>query len=291
MTSEPPENESITMNFVPAISQLSQEPRPYWWFAFRGNDLLVIENGDATHIPKGDDLSPLNLQPIHVHYLGRLDGRPCFAAELSENVTAPEGMDFLGLRSLFGRLEDHLFSLAGRAIQIVNWSQTHQFCGKCGTRTDDKPDERAKICPKCGLISFPLLSPAIIVAVVQGSRILLAHANHFPDGFYSVLAGFVEPGETLEECVQREVQEEVGLQVKNVRYFGSQPWPFPHSLMIAFTAEYAGGHITTDGMEIRDAGWFTAQGLPLIPGKISIARRLIDWFVEDYQPQGGNGPE
>jgi NAD+ diphosphatase len=188
-------------------------------------------------------------------------------------------------------MEDHLFSLAGRAIQIVNWNQTHQFCGRCGTRTDDKLDERAKICPKCGLISFPLLSPAIIVAVVQGSRILLAHANHFPDGFYSVLAGFVEPGETLEECVQREVQEEVGLQLKNIRYFGSQPWPFPHSLMIAFTAEYAGGQITTDGMEIRDAGWFTAHDLPLIPGKISIARRLIDWFVEDYPQERGNASD
>jgi NAD+ diphosphatase len=142
-----------------------------------------------------------------------------------------------------------------------------------------------KLCPKCGLLSFPRLSPAIIVAVVHGSKILLARANHFADGFYSVLAGFVEPGETLEECVRREVQEEVGLQVKNIRYFGSQPWPFPHSLMIGFTAEFAGGHITIDGAEIADAAWFSPADLPRIPGEISIARRLIDWFLEDRQVQ------
>jgi NAD+ diphosphatase len=215
--------------------------------------------------------------------LGKLDGRRCFAAELVESVVAPEGMEFSGLRGLFGRLDDQLFALAGRAIQIVNWDRTHQFCGSCGARTEDKTDERAKICPKCGLLSFPRLSPAIIVAVVRDSMLLLAHAHHFSEGFYSVLAGFVEPGETLEECVEREVHEEVGLQVKNIRYFGSQPWPFPHSLMIAFTAEYAGGEIRVDEAEIAYADWFAAQALPLIPGKISIARRLIDWFVEEHQ--------
>ena len=146
-----------------------------------------------------------------------------------------------------------------------------------------KTDERAKICLKCGLINYPRISPAIIVAVVKKNQILLARSERFPTGFYSVLAGFVEPGETFEDCVKREVKEEVGLDVKNIRYFGSQPWPFPDSLMVGFTADYDGGKILIDKTEIKDAGWFTAHDLPQIPGKISIARRLIDWFVQNYQ--------
>jgi NAD+ diphosphatase len=141
-------------------------------------------------------------------------------------------------------------------------------------------DERAKICPKCGLVAYPRLSPAVIVAVLRDNCILLAHSHRFPAKFYSVLAGFVEPGETLEECVEREVYEEVGIRVRAIRYFGSQPWPFPDSLMIAFTANYAGGEIRIDHSEIADANWFSANDLPHIPPKISIARQLIDWFLE-----------
>jgi NAD+ diphosphatase len=128
-------------------------------------------------------------------------------------------------------------------------------------------------------VSFPDVSPAIIVAVIRDERILLARASRFPKQMYSVLAGFVEPGESLEECVRREEREEVGVEVTNIRYFGSQPWPFPHSLMVGFTADHAAGEISADGKEIVDAGWFTADHLPQIPGKISIARKLIDWFV------------
>ena len=145
---------------------------------------------------------------------------------------------------------------------------------------ETKTNERAKICPQCRHICFPRISPAIIVAVLNKHHILLAHANHFPPGLYSVLAGFVEPRETFEECVQREVLEEVGIVVKNISYFGSRPWPFPNSLMVAFTADYAGGRIAIDGTEIVDAGWFTAGNQPRVPDKISIARQLIDWFVE-----------
>jgi NAD+ diphosphatase len=140
--------------------------------------------------------------------------------------------------------------------------------------------ERAKECPKCGLLHFPRLAPAIIVLVERGNELLLARSRHFMPGMYSVLAGFVEPGESLEEAVVREVREEVGISVKDIKYFGSQPWPFPHSLMVGFTATYGCGEITIDDTEIEDAGWFTADKLPRIPGKISIARKLIDWFVE-----------
>ncbi len=277
--------ESSLRRFVPALALPGAESEPIWWFAFQGNDLLVTQSAEQAGVPKATNLAEFGLAPLHTHYLGQLDGHSCFAAELPEHCVAPEGMGFQGLRSLFGCLDDLLFSVAGRAIQIVNWDQTHRFCGRCGVWTEVKRDERARICPQCGHLSFPRLSPAVIVAVVQESRILLAHAGHFPAGMYSVLAGFVEPGETLEECVQREVHEEVGLRVKNICYFGSQPWPFPHSLMIAFTAESAGGRIAIDGAEIVDARWFTADNLPRIPGKISIARQLIDWFVEANSQQ------
>jgi NAD+ diphosphatase len=164
----------------------------------------------------------------------------------------------------------------------VHWHRNHRFCGRCGSPTQDHPEDRAKICPSCGLINHPRVSPAIIVAVVKDRQLLLAHSTRFQAKFYSVLAGFVEPGETLEDCVHREVFEEVGVRVRNIRYFGSQPWPFPDSLMVAFTAEYAGGEIRVDSVEIADAGWFSAGGLPAIPPRISIARKLIDWFVTAY---------
>jgi NAD+ diphosphatase len=132
---------------------------------------------------------------------------------------------------------------------------------------------------------FPRISPAVIVLIERGDHVLLARASHFPEGMHSVVAGFVEPGESLEETVSREIEEETGILVEDVRYFGSQPWPFPDSLMIGFTARYASGEIRIDGKEIVDAGWFSVDDLPEIPGKVSIARKLIDWFIEKHQAQ------
>ena len=207
----------------------------------------------------------------------------CYCAEISAETPLPAGLIADGLRALFPRLGDLLFSIAGRGIQVVAWERTHRFCGQCGAPTVDDPHERAKRCPACGLTSYPRISPAIIIAVVRksdgGDRLLLARSHRFPPGRYSVIAGFVEPGETLEECAQREVGEEVGIRIRDIRYFGSQPWPFPNSLMIAFTAEYDGGEITPEESEIAEAGWFPADALPDIPLRMSISRRLIDCFV------------
>ncbi|MDA8142219.1 MAG: NAD(+) diphosphatase, partial [Desulfobacteraceae bacterium] len=207
-----------------------------------------------------------------------LDGRPCTAAESDPGDIPATGYQFRELRSLFTHLEEDLIWVAGRANQLVDWQRTHQYCGACGHPTEDKLDERAIICPKCGLINYPRLSPAVIVAVLKDDKILLARNKRFQIPIYSVLAGFVEPSETLEQCVQREVKEEVGVEVKNIRYFGSQPWPFPNSLMIAFTAEYAGGEISLNPSEITDAGWYSKENLPQVPPKISIAGKMIDWF-------------
>jgi NAD+ diphosphatase len=143
--------------------------------------------------------------------------------------------------------------------------------------------ERAKRCPECGFISYPVICPAVITAIIKDRKILLAHNRSFKGNMYSLIAGFVEAGETLEECVKREIMEEVGLQVKNVKYLGSQPWPFPNSLMIGFTAEYESGEIAVDGVEISDAKWFDIDNLPELPSEISIARKIINWYIENFK--------
>lgn len=265
------------MYFGPELSCKIDEETSYW-LLFKRNEILLINNKVPLTLPEIDSFN-LRKKLLRSQYLDQLDGRSVFVAELSSETVASEGMSFYDLRRLLGQIPEDLFFLAGKANQILHWDRTHQYCSRCGARTENKMDERAKVCPSCSFVNYPRISPAIIVAITRGPEILLAKGSLFEGGFYSVLAGFVELGETFEECVQREVEEEVGLKVKNIRYFGSQPWPFPDSLMVGFTAEYADGDITIDNQEILDAGWFTVEQLPKIPGMGSIARQLIDWFV------------
>ncbi|CAB1058543.1 NADH pyrophosphatase (EC, decaps 5'-NAD modified RNA [Olavius sp. associated proteobacterium Delta 1] len=267
------------MPFKPAFKFPATPSARALWFVFQRDRLLLKENEKGRRVPCTEDLAQIKLAPIRSQYLGTLDDRACYAAELPVENQVMNGFQLKGLRETFGQLEEELIWIAGRANQLVDWSRNHQFCGHCGLPTEDKSQERAKFCPACGLVNYPRLSPAVIMAVVKGDRLLLASNKRFKSGFYSVLAGFVEPGETLEECVAREIKEEVGISVKNIRYFGSQPWPFPNSLMVGFLADFAGGEIKADQSEIADAGWFAADNLPSIPPKITIARHLIDWFV------------
>jgi NAD+ diphosphatase len=275
--------------FIPGIAPPAVQSEPAWWFAFVGNKLLVRLEGTVSQIPQLISLAEIGLVPVRTQFLGTLDDRPCYSAELPQDalanlheVIAPDSMSWRGLRELYGTLDEDLFMLSGRAIQIVEWDRTHQYCGHCASETTQLPHERAKRCPKCGLVNYPRLSPAIIVLVSRGEELLLARAHRFPAGMYSVLAGFVEPGESLEETVVREVREEVGIEVKEIRYFGSQPWPFPNSLMIGFTATYASGDMIIEPQELVDAAWFNKHNLPQIPPKLSIARKLIDWFVSTH---------
>jgi NAD+ diphosphatase len=265
--------------FTSGIVPPEVQSDPAWWFVFRESKLLVVGGPSDVTLPCVFNITPLGLAPLREHYLGRLNHRPCFAAEVAEATIPPAGMAFDGLRQVYGRLDDDLFWIAARAVQIIDWDRNHQFCGRCGVPLRLKTDDRAKECPQCGLLHFPRLAPAIIVLVERGNQLLLARSRHFMPGMYSVLAGFVEPGESLEEAVVREVKEEVGIEIKAIKYFASQPWPFPHSLMIGFTATYASGEILPEDKEIEDAGWFTSDNLPRIPGKISIARKLIDSFL------------
>ncbi len=254
-----------------------------YWFAFSKNRLLVMDNEDHIDIPKANALETVGIHPVRTQYLGTYEDVDCYSAEL-ENVDAPEGFSYIDLRKVFEAINEDMFLLAGRAKQIMEWDRDHQICSRCGTPTEHNRFDRSKKCPNCKLSQFPVLSPAVIMAVHKGNEILLAQSRRFASsGWYSVLAGFVEPGETLEEAVAREVMEEVGLEVKNITYFNSQPWPFPHSLMIGFTAEYAGGEIVLQDEEISEAQWFTRDTLPKVPGKISIARKLIDHFINTHQ--------
>ncbi len=281
-------NMDVNRSFVFGIVPPTERSEPAWWFAFQENKLLVYQGLSSVSIPCLVDFAELGLTTLDQHYLGRLNNSHCYAVELGEGTVPPAGMAFEGLRQVYGRLDEDLFWVAARAVQIVDWDRTHLFCGRCGAPLRTKTTERAKECPICGQLHFPRLAPAIIVLVERGRELLLARSRHFLPGMYSVLAGFVEPGETLEEAVAREVREEVALTVKDIKYFDSQPWPFPHSLMIGFTATYAGGEISLSDEEIEDAGWFTVDNLPTIPGKISIARKLIDWFVAKQRPSHEN---
>jgi NAD+ diphosphatase len=271
---------SIYEHYTPAVTPEQGLGDHGYWFAFSMTRLLVSSHAGEFDIPYLKSLEEANIASVRTQYLGTLRGKPCFAAEVSPLATPPDGMAFNELRSVYGAIDEDLFLLAGRALQIVSWDQTHQFCGRCGHVNEALTGERAKKCPACGFTSYPRLSPAVIAAVIRGNRILLARYATFRGHMHTIIAGFVEPGETLEECLRREVMEEVGVRVKHIKYFGSQPWPFPNSLMIGFTAEYDSGEIAVDGKEIAEAGWYNAADLPELPPRMSIAREIIDWFVE-----------
>ncbi len=267
------------------LSTKSARPGPAgaYWFVFLRHKLLVASDTDTAAIPFGEGLDKWGLVGLRQHYLGTLRGFPCQGVEVGDKTPAPQGMAFEGLRLLYGRLEEDCFKVALTAMHLVEWDRTSQFCGRCGERTELRREERAKECTGCGALIFPRISPAVIVLIERGDKVLLARAARFTENIYSVLAGFVEPGESLEETVRREIEEETGILVEDVRYFGSQPWPFPDSLMIAFTARYKSGEIRIDGKEIVDARWFSVDDLPHIPGRVSIARKLIDLFIEKHQ--------
>lgn len=265
--------------FLPGIIEPPQASDSDLWFVFNAGSLLVVSEGAAARVPCRRELEELGLAPAPRHYLGRLGERDCFTAAAEASPGLPEHAEWQGLRRLFGRIDETLLTIAGRAIQVIQWDDTHRYCGRCGSPTVPHATERARVCAGCGLASYPRLSPAVMGLVRRGRELLLARSPHFPEGMYSALAGFVEPGETLEQTLEREVREEVGVEITNLRYFGSQPWPFPHSLMIAFVADYVSGEIVPQPGEIEAADWFGIHRLPRLPHPFSIARRLIDETV------------
>lgn len=245
-------------------------------FAFRRRELLVTADGA---LPSVAQIDTHGIEAVRRQYLGTLAGRHCYSLELEPRLPPPGDLQFRDLRMLFGSLDPAHHAVAGRAVQIVEWDRTHQFCGACGEKTVLSEADRSRSCPVCQFPMYPRLAPAMIVAVEKDGEILLGRSSHFPPGIYSVLAGFVEPGESAEEAVIREVYEETRVVCDDVRYFGSQPWPFPNSLMLGFTARYVSGEIDTSQDELEDARWCPADDLPrTFPGNISISQ----WLLQDF---------
>lgn len=252
-------------------------------FIYNKDELLIkVENGTVL-IPNENDIKNLNINLSNLDFLISEDNQELLFAEVDDITNISSPFEFSKLRSLIGQIDEITFNLGARALHLISWNNTYKYCSKCGSLLQNKEDERAKICPSCSFVNYPKISPAIITAVIKDKKILLAHNANFPKKRYSVLAGFVEPGETFEDCVAREVFEETSIRVKNIKYFGSQPWPFPDSLMVAFICEYDSGEIKVDGIEITDASWFSADEFPNIPFKGTIARKLIDCFANEYK--------
>ncbi|MBN8610157.1 MAG: NAD(+) diphosphatase [Deltaproteobacteria bacterium] len=254
------------MRFVGGIRTEATEGRLF--FVSKGQSLAIERRDGAPHVPVGR-------APVGAIFLGTIGDEAYFAADASEG---PE-LEIISLRHLFGALHDEEFAVAQRALGLVAWDQDHRHCGRCGAPTERSQTERSRVCTKCGFGVYPRISPAVIMLVEREGKALLARSHRFPVPFFSALAGFVELGETLEETVVREVHEEAGITVTNVRYFGSQPWPLGGSLMVGFNCDWAAGEIVLEDAELAEADWFAPNALPVVPPKLSIARALIDDFV------------
>jgi NAD+ diphosphatase len=267
------------MSYFPALEPPDGGTRLSRWFLFRDGAMLLDSSLGVPEWSRDASVREAGIPGDRAHYLGRQDGVDCWAAELASDAPLPASLAAVPFREAIVRQDDEFFRISAQASELLTWAATHRFCGRCGTKTVPSPGERAAKCPSCGLQAFPRVSPAVIVTVLRGEEILLARANRFATGMYSVLAGFVEVGETLEECAHREILEETGVEVRDLRYFASQSWPFPHSLMVAFIARYSGGEIRIDHRELADARWFRRDALPDLPLKASVARRMIDWYI------------
>lgn len=255
-------------------------PEKSLWIISRSDTLLVVESDGSVSLPQYEQISTLQDRFTRTHPLGFFKGLPVFCADVGMDAAAPHGMSFRGLWSILDGLGDELFAAVSRAYSLSYWDRIHKFCRRCGTSIDFPTGKHSKTCPACGMRDYPAVTPAIIVAVLKEGELLLACGKRFTADYYSLIAGHVEPGETFEACIRREVFEEVGIRIRNAHYFGSQPWPFPHAIMAGFTAEYAGGDIRFDKKELTDAEWFNSSNLPKLPQRGTIARQMIDCLLK-----------
>jgi len=251
----------------------------HYYFVYNGYSILS-RDADARWSPLlQDEWLTLALPVRSTHYIGAWNQAACHAIELESDTVAPAGYEWISLRHFIRCPDDALFALAGRGVQIIEWHRTHRFCGQCGGLLEEHGTDRARECVSCKRIFYPRLSPCIIVLVTRGEELLLARGVRHPEGMYSTLAGFIEPGETAEHAVHREVREEVGIEVRNLQYWGSQPWPFPHQLMFGFYAEYEQGELILEDAEISDARWWHHEALPQHPPESTISGKLISDYL------------
>jgi NAD+ diphosphatase len=260
-------------SFVPLMApQTHADPLTFVFY----RDRLLLREADLA-FPGAAALGAIGVDTAAAHPVGLWGDRYCQVLSVDDERLPDQGHAYRGLRSLFGAVDDELLGLAGRAGQIAEWARTHRFCGACATPMALAGGERCFKCPACGMLAYPRISPAMMVLIRKGDAVLLAMHTASPSKRFSPLAGFLEAGESVEEAVHREVMEEVGLRVHNLRYFTSQSWPFPHSLMIAFTADYLDGEIRVDASEIAEARWFGPDDAwPEALSTVSIAALLVD---------------
>ncbi|MBF0478011.1 MAG: NAD(+) diphosphatase [Candidatus Omnitrophica bacterium] len=252
-----------------------------YYICFLDDDVLVEKSNESEFFPLLTNEMAKKFGFQKECFIGFLNNKSCYTLATADKILSDE-YQYISLRDIFLTREKFIFDITGYAKQIHNWNRNFSFCGRCASQTVLLPNEHARLCERCQLINYPRISPAIITVVVKDNQILLARGHKFQDKqMFSVLAGFVEAGESLEDCVKREILEEVGIEVKNVQYFKSQSWPFPDSLMIGFTAAYKSGEIKIDDNEIAEAGWFKADALPKIPNQRSLSGELIQWFLNN----------
>ncbi len=270
----------MSNNFKITSNTLKRSKSNDLYFTFFKGDLLVKKKDDSLNVPALDEIRKLNIQYENEFFLGEIEEKSCFVIEASSEIKLLENFELIHLHDIGELIDEELFLIVGRANQILNWDKTHKFCGKCGSKTENKKDEMAKVCTNCNHVMYPVICPAIIVGITRGDEILLARNKGFKNNMYSLIAGFVEAGEDLKSTVKREVFEEVGIKIKNIKYYNSSPWSFPNSLMIGFFAEYDSGEIRVDGNEIIHADWFKKDNFPNIPKKFTIARKIIDGAID-----------
>jgi NAD+ diphosphatase len=252
---------------------------PYFYL-FKNNKLILKDHGMS--LPAWDSFAVFERFIVNSGFVDKEYPDGDMWAELSHDAELPEGFGLYERRSLWPSFDARSFFRIGKAFHLMEWQRSNKFCGVCGSATVFDEKELAMRCPECGELKFPVISPAVIVAVEKNGKLLMGHGINFPPGRFSVLAGFVEPGESLEECVRREVYEESKIRVKNIKYFGSQPWPFPRSLMLGFTAEWESGDIVPDTTEVTDVRWFAPYEMPDYFKGVSISSMLIEDFIKRH---------
>lgn len=247
-----------------------------YWFIISGKCLLLAKDNGTLTVPLSEEMPTSPAKDTIVHDIGMFDGK-CCKAYCSDNDDC-EGLEKYDLRASYFVIGQALYDKAATASELVHWDLTSRYCPACGCKTERK-QRIEKVCPNCGMEMFPSISPAIIVLIQKGDSVLMVHARNFRGTFKGLIAGYVEPGESLEDCIRREVMEETGLIIKNVTYFGSQPWPYPSVLMVGFTAEYESGELKLQYEELDSGCFFSIDNLPELPQKLSLARKLIDWWI------------
>ena len=262
-------------DFVPGHRGPVRVEREVACCVFHGNRIFIARTGGQPAIPLLD-AAACGIDLDAAHFLGTLAGVPCYALALPREATLPAGLELLGMRALILEGNETAAAVAGQAWQVLEWARTHRHCGACGAPTLPHAADRAVECLDCKLVFYPRIAPVVMGLVYRDNEILLTRKAGYAPGRYTVVAGFVEAGESLEQCLAREVAEEVGVAIRNPRYFGSQPWPFPNSLVMAFSAEWAGGEARPDRAELEDARWFAVDALPELPEAVHISRQLID---------------